>query len=321
MSLSCPNTGVKPNGVRACRSTGRLKNGVRPRIYTATRFCALRVGLDFVEQKDIVTSNGSTNADPPVIELAYAHDKVQDVEQLHSTAERQLTELLDLFGKSKRRKRSRRAVSHTPVPVNVHKKLEWGEEEEETDVFVKTTRENDANKGRKRNSQKQSLPPEKIYQYIKPGMRPTALRKKYLPLLEAEQEKELAVLVQKAVQVDELKRSFRTVFKRAATWPELALIFEVDEVTLKREYHVGQQAKMTMLQRNTGLVISMAKRYKPRGTSLWDLVADGSAGLIRAVEKFDPEKGFKLSTYAHWWIKQGMKRALTERRRLIKSVG
>ena len=316
MSLSCPTTGVKPNGVWAYRWTGRPRNGVRSRSYTAARLRALRVeGLDLVEQKDMVTSSGSAKADPPVIELAYAHNKVQDVEELHSTAERQLTELLDLFGKAKRRKRSPKSAAIRNTPVNVHKKLEWGEEEKKEGVFVKTSREEEDPEDR-RNAL--TPPPDERYKFAHPALLPT-LRHKSGPLLTADEEKELAFLVQRALQIDDLKRSFCIVFKRAATWSELAMIFKTDEVSLKQEHHVGHQAKMTMLERNMRLVFSMALRYRPRGISLWDMVADGSAGLLRAIEKFDPEKGFKLSTYAHWWIKQGMKRALSERKRLVKS--
>lgn len=69
---------------------------------------------------------------------------------------------------------------------------------------------------------------------------------------------------------------------------------------------VCQAAKETMVRANMRMVVSIAKRYKHIGVPMVDLIQEGSMGLIRAVEKFDPNKGFKLSTYAAWWIHQAV---------------
>ena len=69
-------------------------------------------------------------------------------------------------------------------------------------------------------------------------------------------------------------------------------------------------AKTRMLQANLRLVIAVARRYRHRGLPLLDLIQEGNIGLMRALEKFEPQRGLKLSTYAHWWIRQAVRRAV-----------
>lgn len=111
----------------------------------------------------------------------------------------------------------------------------------------------------------------------------------------------------------------RMYLKEIGTVP---LLSADEELRLAREKSEGgprgQRAKEKLIEANLRLVVSIAKRYTGRGMSFLDLVQEGNLGLIKGVEKFDPDKGFKLSTYATWWIRQSVTRALADQARTIR---
>ncbi|MCA9393255.1 MAG: sigma-70 family RNA polymerase sigma factor [Candidatus Omnitrophica bacterium] len=99
----------------------------------------------------------------------------------------------------------------------------------------------------------------------------------------------------------------------------IPLLTAEEEVDLARKVQKGdKEARDKMIRSNLRLVISIAKRYINLGVPLSDLIEEGNIGLMKSVEKFDPEKGFRFSTYAAWWIKQGISRAIIDQGKMIR---
>ncbi len=139
------------------------------------------------------------------------------------------------------------------------------------------------------------------------------------PLLNAEEEVELANHVQFLVQAEETKQQLREELQRPPTKTEWAQAMGFETAKqFDHRWHRGRTAKRKMIRSNLRLVVSIAKRYLNRGVPFLDLIQEGAIGLNRAAEKFDPNKGYKFSTYAYWWIRQAITRTIANDARTIR---
>jgi RNA polymerase primary sigma factor len=137
-------------------------------------------------------------------------------------------------------------------------------------------------------------------------------------LLRPDEEIELARKIADLLQLEELATQFETDHGHYPDTKEWAALLEMPLIKFRRRLMLGRRAKEKMVQSNLRLVVSIAKKYMNRGLSFQDLIQEGSLGLIRAAEKFDHEKGYKFSTYATWWIRQAITRAIADQSRTIR---
>ena len=133
-----------------------------------------------------------------------------------------------------------------------------------------------------------------------------------IPLLEHDEEILLGRKVQTLMALEEQMKEL------SLDEQGLAEAKDVPLKQIKRELRDGKKAKEKMVTANLRLVVSVAKKYTKRNMELLDIIQEGTIGLVRGVEKFDPGRGYKFSTYAYWWIRQGITRAIAEKSRAIR---
>lgn len=139
-----------------------------------------------------------------------------------------------------------------------------------------------------------------------------------VPLLTHEQEIVFGKQVQQMMSLLEAKGELAEKLDREPTEQEWAEQVQLSEAALHDHLRHGQRAKQKMIEANLRLVVAIAKKYQKRNLEFLDLIQEGTLGLERGVEKFDPMRGYKFSTYAYWWIRQAITRAIAQQARTIR---
>lgn len=139
-----------------------------------------------------------------------------------------------------------------------------------------------------------------------------------VPLLTREQEIVYGKQVQQMMTLLEAKEALATSLNREPSRKEWADRVQMSEAEVSDAIRRGQRAKQKMIEANLRLVVAIAKKYQKRNLEFLDLIQEGTLGLERGVEKFDPMRGYKFSTYAYWWIRQAITRAIAQQGRAIR---
>ncbi len=160
--------------------------------------------------------------------------------------------------------------------------------------------------------------PAKKKQYTEDSIRLYLQEIGRIRLLRAEEEIELARKIADLLGLERIREQLMEDLQREPHDAEWAEAVDMPLLKFQRRLMIGRRAKDKMVQSNLRLVVSIAKKYMNRGLSFQDLIQEGSLGLIRAAEKFDHEKGYKFSTYATWWIRQAITRAIADQSRTIR---
>jgi RNA polymerase nonessential primary-like sigma factor len=139
-----------------------------------------------------------------------------------------------------------------------------------------------------------------------------------VPLLTREQEIVYGKQVLQMMALLDAKEALEKKLHREPTLQEWAAHVKLSEAEITETVQRGKRAKQKMIEANLRLVVAIAKKYQKRNMEFLDLIQEGTLGLERGVEKFDPTRGYKFSTYAYWWIRQAITRAIAQQARTIR---